>query len=284
MRIRATILIYIVLFFSKISAQSRFTIYYSKSLHNSDVNKELESLGNFKNYRLITQHFIDPKNTGQIDIDLLGKKIIEFYPNTSTEDLVCLDLENNLYKDLLKYDKTDKRFINAEEGFISMVKLINRIRPNLKVGIYAIPQRYYYKKSKQLDDEKFDEILKYCDVIMPSLYMMYPDRQVGGNSNKSYLEDNIKQALAYGIRLKKPVIPFVWSMIHPSNKTHAYQLISENEMKSYISVIKNYRYKGTSVAGLVWWETNEKIFNNWYKQYYKNCLQVDYRINLYLTI
>ncbi len=249
-------------------AQSRFTVYYAKSLHDEQVNRKLESLGSFKNYRLITQHYIDPKNTGQIDLELLRKKILDFYPSADVKELICLDLENKIYNDLIKYDKSDKRFLKAQDSFISMVKLINGIRPNLKIGIYAIPSRYYYKSSKEFNSKKFDEILKHCDVIMPSLYSMYPEKQVGKNSNTTYLKNNLRQALEYGVRLNKPVIPFVWSMVHPSNKLYSYQILPEKEMKENLEIIKNYTYNGSSVDGIVWWETNEKIFKNWYNLRY----------------
>jgi hypothetical protein len=270
MRSKWFLLLWILFISSIVYGQKGFTVYYAKALHNKGSNDLIAVGGDFQNYRLITQHFIDPKNVGIVDLDLLEKNIIRIFPNKSANELICLDLENSLFYDLSKYKKTDSRYKNAEQKFISMIRLVRKLRPNLKIGIYALPQRYYYDQSKETDLTKYDSILQNCDVIMPSLYLFYPDKQVGKNANISYLEKNLRQALSYGSRLNKPVVPFVWSMIHPSNKRYAYQLVSKGEMKNYIQTIRNFTYKNSSVSGIVWWEAEDSIFANWYKGAYKS--------------
>jgi len=229
----------------------------------------LENERRFQNYRLIPQSYIDPKNEGLINFDLLERTICKFYPNIDMEDVVCLDIENKLFRDLLNNKRTHVKFQFAESEIVKMLKLVKTLRPRLKIGIYSLPTRYFYSNSQEKDKTKFDNILKLCDVIFPSLYIFYPNDQIGNTKNLNYIKENLNQAFEYGGRLDKPVLPFMWSMIHPSNVKFSYKLLPKNDMDEYIKLISNYSYAGKKVAGIVWWETNEAIFKRWYKNYYK---------------
>jgi len=249
-------------------AQKSFTIYYDQNIHDKSVNDLLSSKISVRNYRLITQHYIDPDNKGIVDLELLKRSIISSYPDSNSKGIICLDLENSLFNDLIKYTNNNRKFQVAETAFINMINCVKKVRPNLTVGIYSLPQRFYYGNPVGADRKKFDNLLKRCDVIFPSLYILYPDQQIGKTANSEYLKKNLDLALEYGSRLNKPVIPFIWGMIHVSNKKYAYKLISRDEMKSYISFIRNYKRNGEVASGVVVWETNELIFENWYSKYY----------------
>jgi len=249
-------------------AQKSFTIYYDQNIHDKSVNDMLNRKISVRNYRLITQHYIDPQNKGIVDLELLKRSIISSYPSGNSKEVICLDLENSLFNDLIKYPSNNRKFKIAEAAFISMINCVKKIRPNLTVGIYSLPQRFYYGNPAGNDRKKFDNILKICDVIFPSLYILYPDQQIGKAANSGYLKKNLDLALEYGRRLNKPVIPFIWGMIHVSNKKYAYKLVSVDEMKSYIALIRNYKKNGESASGVVVWETKESIFENWYSKYY----------------
>ncbi|MNY23887.1 hypothetical protein D3C86_1575710 [compost metagenome] len=94
---------------------------------------------------------------------------------------------------------------------------------------------------------------------------MYPDRQIKKSRNEKYLKENLESALEYGIRLNMPVVPFMWSLVHPSNKLYGGQLVSKNEVVQNINFIKNFKYKNRSVSGIVWWDPDYKSFSKMIK-------------------
>lgn len=78
-----------------------------------------------------------------------------------------------------------------------------------------------------------------------------------------YFKKNLDVAFDYAIRLNKPVIPFVWYLIHPSNKRYRYEMIPRMEMLTYIDYIHNYKsYNNNSISGMVWWDTPTPYNNN----------------------
>src|SRR5690606_12568763 len=113
------------------------------------------------------------------------------------------------------------RFKNAEKQFIDLLRYIKGVRPNLKIGIYGIPFRTYYPSQlKWNGDRKFDRLMSMSDIVFPSLYIIYPDKEKGKDANEQYLKDNLDVAFSYGERFNKPVIPFIWYIVHPNNKKY----------------------------------------------------------------
>jgi hypothetical protein len=264
--------IFLFLFAITIKSQvsQEFKIYYAPSLYNVEVQNLLQNNVNFKEYRLMLGIHIDPKKQGVIDREVFERNIIKFYPNTNSTGVLCLDLENKLFENLKNCKKESKDYKQAEAAFIWMVNTVKTMRPNLKIGIYGLPVRVYYLNSKEFDPKKFDKIFLSCDYIFPSLYTMYLDKQVGRVRNEKYLKDNLEIALGYGLRLHKPVIPFVWNLVHPSNKKDGGALIDKSEMLKNILFVKNFKFKGLSAHGIVWWDPDYKSFSNMLKNNPKN--------------
>lgn len=244
--------------------QENFTVFYSKNKYNVKTQIKIDKFKNFKTYRLMVGAHIDPKNKGFVDREVFQKNIQKAYVNKNESGVLVLDLENKPFKDLYKFDKGTIAFEKAAEEFIWMLKTVKKLRPNVKVGIYGLPYRAYYPHTKNTD--KLDKILTHTDYLFPSLYTMYPDRQIGKKRNTKYLKENIETALKFGIRLDKPVVPFVWSMVHPSNKLHAGELVSKSEMIDNIKFIKNFEYKNEKVYGVVWWDPDERSYGNMRKK------------------
>ncbi|MNS95349.1 hypothetical protein D3C72_1296050 [compost metagenome] len=214
---------------------------------------------------MIIGAFIDPKKTGRVDKELFVKSINRYYcPDSLANGILCIDLENEAYSNLFKFDSESAEFREASEQFIWMIKTIKKMCPNMKVGVYALPYRTYHTSPKS-DKNKLDVILSLCDYIFPSLYTMYPDRQIKKSRNEKYLKENLESALEYGIRLNMPVVPFMWSLVHPSNKLYGGQLVSKNEVVQNINFIKNFKYKNRSVSGIVWWDPDYKSFSKMIK-------------------
>ncbi|MBF4465675.1 hypothetical protein [Flavobacterium sp. LC2016-12] len=251
----------LVLFSGNIFSQvnSGFNIFYSRSSYTLETQKLMVGQNNFKQYNLMLQIHIDPKNTGKVDQEVFIRSVKGFFPDSTSSGILCIDLENQAYKNLYNYDINTPEFKEASALFIWMLKKVKEIRPNVKVGFYGIPFREYYTNKK--NTSKLDVILSGVDYIFPSLYTMYPDKQIGKSRNEKYLKDNLQVALEFGIRLNKPVVPFVWNIIHPSNKLYGGQLVDKNEMIQNIEFIKKFKYKNTSASGVVWWDPDSKSFS-----------------------
>lgn len=244
-----------------------FIIYYDSQRYTQTLQQELDLKPSFKKYNLMLEYQIDPNKTGSIDKDIFLKNLKNFFPNTSSEGVLCIDLENKVFDDLIKFDESTIEFKRAKETFIWMIKRSKIMFPNVRVGIYGLPLRDYYFKTIK-DYRKFDSILVLTDIIFPSLYTMYPDSQFGRVRNEKYLKDNLVIALELGIRLNKPVIPFVWNVVHPSNKKYGGKLIDANEMIKNVVFIKEFRFKDNVVEGVVWWDPDYKSFNKLVKSSY----------------
>ncbi|MDV7187796.1 hypothetical protein R3X25_10930 [Lutibacter sp. TH_r2] len=241
-------------------SQNTFSIYYKKNIYNEETNKYLETNKNFKSYNILIQHFIDPKNEGIINLEKVERYLIKTFPNKNEGGVLCINLENQIFKNL-RDNNCGKKYRKAVSDFKKLIKLIKNIRPNFQVGIYGLPFRTYYKSQfKWNENRKLDPILKLTDIIFPSLYIFYPDIDGNWTNTNNYLERNLNTAFSYAQRLDKVVIPFMWYMVHPSNKKHRNELIDLEAMQHYIEFVKNYQYKGNSVRGIVYWDLPENYF------------------------
>lgn len=268
--IRQFLPLFFYFFAFQVNAQGseRFKIYYAPDKYTNEVRNVLKGQTNFNAYRLMLGWYIDPKNKGIVDKELFIKNIVKFYPDLSSNGVLCIDLENKVYRDLADYNAGTLRYQKASSPFVWMLKTVKKMRPNVKVGIYGLPFRAYYPNAKNTN--KLDVILSCADYIFPSLYTMYPDNQIGKSRNEKYLKENLSIALEYGIRLKKPVIPFVWSVVHPSNTLSGGQLLSSNEVVQNLKLIENFSYKNTKVKGVVWWDPDANYFSKMVKTQMKS--------------
>jgi hypothetical protein len=82
---------------------------------------------------------------------------------------------------------------------------------------------------------------------------------VGEQRNMDYLKQNMDQFLSYGARLKKPVIPFFWYKVHPSNKKYGMSVMPKGNVQKYLSLLSTYSNQAGRLNGIVWWEGGEKI-------------------------
>ncbi|MEJ5994821.1 hypothetical protein WG904_10375 [Pedobacter sp. Du54] len=205
---------------------------------------------------ILSGFMIDPKKDGSIFYESVSNYLSKIYPQIEDKGLLCINLENQLFQNLKLLKKDDPRIKHSLVTFVSLIKYVKKLRPNVKIGIYGLPIRTFHVQENDNSDRKLDAILSNCDYIMPSLYIIYPDKQITLKRNYDYLKQNLDQAFSYGARLKKPVLPFVWYLVHPINKKYGYEMLSPTEMKRYITFIKQYKYKNlNTVGGIIWWET-----------------------------
>lgn len=238
-------------------AQER-KVYIFKERYTADSRSFSGSIRNgFEDIKIIGGGMIDPKKNGTIDMSSVEKFLVQLFPSVDDEGILCVDLENRIFHNIKDNELSSPIYKKAINEFTGLIKFIKQKRPQLKVGIYGMPfTEYYDSQSRRNIQQKLDPLLKLTDMLFPSLYIFFPEKQKGLNSNINYLDKNLANAFDYGDRLNKPVIPFIWYLVHPTNKRFGYQVIPKKEMNAYVTHISNYRSKSNNkVAGLVWWDT-----------------------------
>lgn len=238
-------------------------IYIFENRYEHSIEK-LNSKTSFdlKPIKILGQYMIDPKRNGVIKYELVGSYIDKLYPAKNVMGILCINLEGALFSQLRDNNKNTKEFNDASNKYIQLVKFIKNILPNIEVGIYGLPFKGYYDSQlKKNDHRKLDPLLKEVDVLFPSLYIAYPAKQKGIHSNIEYLQKNLDIAFEYGNRVNKPIYPFFWYLIHPTNKKYGSAFIPKEEYYTYLNFINSYRYRGKNVSGIVWWDTPTP-FNN----------------------
>lgn len=260
-------LLLIALFISSnICAQEdTFQIYFFKNRYSEKDLKYIEKYHNFGYYNLFSQGYLESnKQKGHIDLEKVQNSLHMNYPQKDSDGLLVLDFEGLVYDNLRTYEPGEEKFDKAEAEFLQMLDLIKKDRPNLKIGIYGLPFKFYFKSQELYNRKnKFDKILKKVDFIAPSLYLLYSENQNKINENLEFLNDNLETSLSIANRLGKPVIPFFWYMVNPINKDYGGEIISSEALEIYLKTIKNYKYKSQKVKGVFWWDVSEKYFETY---------------------
>jgi hypothetical protein len=240
-----------------------FSVFVFKSRYDSTGKKYIEDNNIFRKIDYLGGYMIDPGKKGVIDLESVRKYVKKIYPRSDDTGTLCINLENRLYQNLKTSKPESEEYEEAIREFRQMLITIRVLRPKIKMGIYGFPFRVYYpSQNKHNADSKLDPILSLTDYLFPSLYILYPDKQRSSTANNLYFEQTLDAAFEYAARLNKPVVPFVWYLVHPNNKIHGFRLLEKDEMKRYISYISNYKPSGESIKGIVWWETPTPYLNN----------------------
>lgn len=129
--------------------------------------------------------------------------------------LTCIDIEHwPLHGD-------SQVVAQSTAKYIQIAKWFHAISPTLKIGYYGnLPLRDYWRAIKGTNDRKYREwqtendrikaIASAVDVLFPSLYTFYPDK----NGWEKYAVAQIREAR----RFNKPIYVFLWPQYHDSNR------------------------------------------------------------------
>jgi len=226
-----------------------------------------------KNVRIMTQGNIKDSRDNSFDPDKVKKFILRFYPDVNSNAKLVLDWESDPFKALRDHPENDNRFKAAERKFIGLVDYIKRMRPNLKLSYYSLPNRTWSEgqSAKQNPAGKYDNIMAKLDFVSPSLYLLYTDEEVGHERNLKYMKDNLDVAMAYGRKFSIPVYPFLWHRVHANSPLYPKQIVQKDVYASYFKFVRDYSYKGTEIKGVYLWDgiggrlDNLKGIKNWLK-------------------
>jgi hypothetical protein len=246
--------------------EDNFTLYIQNNRYNKQIVNLALSNNQIDFYHYLGNYYIDRKKENIINLINVEEALNKLFPDRNTSAFLCLNIENEVYKGVRDNSKGSKKFIYNNLELIKLIQFVKKKRPNIKVGIYGIPFNYYWSIQKLRNTEKkYVALLREVDFISPHLYIHYPNHQVGKTANFEYLNKNIEQALEYGKRLNKSVIPYVWYLVHPANKKYGAEYIDVNTMKEYLNHIRKFQLEGRKVNGVIWWEPaklNYKIYES----------------------
>ncbi|WP_268225532.1 hypothetical protein [Sinomicrobium oceani] len=238
---------------SKPFFQDVFTIYAIYDRYKPVTRTYFKDNG-FKNYVIMSHSFIDPDGDNKINPERVEMFLSSRFPDKKKHEMCVINWEKKHLWSLKNYKPGDKKFDAAEAEFIKLLKLIKLKRPNLKVGIFGIPFRESHRVVKGFNQgNKFDKLLGYSDFITSSLYILYPDNEIGYENNEIFLERNLDIALGIAKKLNKPYIPFFWYRIHPKNPKYGLQIIPQEQMLRYLEKIVSHSHENLKVSGVFWW-------------------------------
>lgn len=261
----------------------------------SEIPKEIVKNNNLTRIFACNVRNIDSDNDGLIEEEKIRSWIERTFPDRNQEGYGVLDLEGKVERQLHRYPRGSKEFLIAFTEFKKALTLVQELRPRMKWGFYGLPFRDYWNRNEGWYEQnaKIEEIFQQSDVIYPSVYDFF--KTSGGQyqvRDSLYVHENVLEALKYGKKYKKEVLPFIWHRYHNSSKTVGLELIPWIEMEEHISAALSAEIDGTRVSGLVWWGDDQYFYNiknpvvlrevrafNDYESYL-NSFVIDYLINI----
>lgn len=188
-----------------------------------------------------------------VDYLKLKNNIERIYPNPAEKGMCFMDIEEPYLVSLHNAAIDSEEFKSAINLYVSAIVFAKKMRPNVMWGHYGIPFTRWDDKDFLIKNEKIKEIYKVVDVLFPSLYMFYDDKEVSFSKNYEYLYDNLSLAIKIGEKNNKPVIPFVLHRFHSSNQRLQWSEIDDKFWKKYIQSVLSINVNGKYADGIVWW-------------------------------
>ena len=109
---------------------------------------------------------------------------------------------------------------------------------------------------KQMDESAFYR--RCCIAVTKNAARLFIENDAFSVTVSNYIQGVLKYALEIGNELSKPVYPYIWYLLDPSNnKVTGGEILSFELMDFYLSTIKNYRYNDNGVDGVIWWESSD---------------------------
>lgn len=201
--------------------------------------------------------FLDPNNKFTFSQKLLDRELQRAYPNQLEEGIAYIDLEAPYLEYLMNADLNSTEFKKSKKLFIDVLTYVKKARPNVKWGYYYVPFTTYWSRTNSFysKDERISEIIKNSDVLFPSIYIFY-NKMNFILENKSYLVENTQQVIKIAQKYNKKVYPLIMSRYHPSNASIGNETIGETDFRFYLSTIRNTKYNGKSVDGIMLWNAD----------------------------
>lgn len=241
--------------FSSYAQNQDFKVYVLPQRYDEADAQYFETNSLYDRYYWIGRAVLTPNRDGVVSEKSIRERLDLYFPNKNDGGVVSIDLEGEIMEDLKKYGANDRRFKKSEAIYLNMVNIVKTYRPNVKIGIYGMPFRYFNRNTyKEADDKKLYNIFSKVDYLSPSFYIQYPEIEKGKDYNTEYLKWNLDRTLKISKDVGKPLMPYVWHVVHPVNKKYGGKMMDSAEMSTYITYMQNYTAYGNKISGVLWWE------------------------------
>lgn len=251
------------------SAGNNPRLYIAISGLGNKANSYIQGQENISIAKIIGQSSIVAKNSLNVDSNSLINIIRKIYPDKNAAGVCILDWEGEALDILTNNHADNSDYQKIAVQFKKAVSIAKGERPNVKWGIYGLPFRTVSANDKwQRQCYQLRDLLKYVDIICPSLYMVYSEQVVSRSYNEKYIENNLRIALELGQELNKPVLPFVWPRWQgkgPSFMT----LVPMDAFSAYIEKIMGSSVNGNKPSGVVFWDGEVYYYKQQQKQMIK---------------
>lgn len=235
-------------------ASSNPRLYIAISGLGDKANTYIQGQQNIATAKMIGQSSIVAKNSLNVDSNLLVTSIRKIYPDKSAAGVCILDWEGEALEILTNNHSGNQDYQKIATQFRRAIMIAKQERPNVQWGIYGLPFRTVTANEKwQNQCYQLRDLLKYVDVICPSLYMIYSERVVSRSYNEKYIENNLRIALELGKELNKPVLPFVWPRWQGKGASFM-TLVPMDAFSAYVKKIMGAEVNGNRPAGVVFWD------------------------------
>lgn len=183
--------------------------------------------------------------------------INKYFPDKQTFGYAVLDWEGDGMQALVRQNSEFNFYI---EQFNQALAFAKKLRPNVKWGYYGLPYKFYESSLENYSNkiERLGPLIKNLDFIAPSLYIL--NNEPISISEKQKIDATLSISLKFASKFRKPVYPFIWHRVHPSNKLIGISLIDNNVFDEYIRYFSKFKYKNISISGLFWWHSENYSF------------------------
>jgi hypothetical protein len=245
-------------------SQTKQTILFSREKGNTEQTLFLKK-NKMDSIIILYQDDFVKNNALVFDKEMLKTSINARIPDPKAKGMAVLDWEGDIARILLGEDIVDEATFNKTvDNYVASIELAKKLRPNMKWGFYNYPPIIYADTDLEFTiktNYKYEKILQAVDFLTPSLYLLNDRKEVTDDFSYKYAKSNTIAAIKIGLRLKKPVYPFVWHRYSPHSPNSANKLIEEKHLEEFLKNILNASYKGKKVEGLIWWECETYLYN-----------------------
>ena len=238
-------------------------LFVTSDNNNPTFNQFLKQ-NNIKKVGFVGDHqFLDPYSQFTLSPAMMNQELQRAYPSKNETGIAYIDLEAPYLEYLMNSDINSTEFKKSKKLFLDVLAYAKKERPNVKWGYYYVPFTNYWGRTKEFydKDERIKEIIQNSDVLFPSIYIFY-NKLNFSLENKSYLEENTKESIRIGKKYNKKVYPLIMSRYHPSSGNLAYVSLDDEDFKLYFNTIKNTKFEGRSIDGILFWNADKYFYNH----------------------
>jgi len=197
--------------------------------------------------------------TPTLDEAAFRQRIGQVFPDANATGIGVLDWEGSAFSKLRNGDPNSSDYKQGLAEYMKAIVIAKQMRPNMQWGYYALPFLSRDKNFRTWNDA-IAPLLQQCDVFFPSLYQYYPQSSRSGDSESSYIDQNIATCLRLAAKYNKKVMPFVWHRLYPDNKDKGLKLVPVSDFENRIKDLVNVQINGKGIDGLVWWGSDSYYY------------------------